>query len=203
MHGSPHDDIPISDRTLDALRTTAAMLLAVPGLGAQVRIGDDVLLEVRRPPFPDGVSHRILPPCGFHAAVVGAHRMRRSGERVGMRGVPASLEPSIDWGLAVEGRTLPGRIVRLHRDTTWWHVVPVGVADETLLAVLDDDRFCSIARHRDDDLDVVLLHAATTAGDECASASAVERLLDAIAAIGIADLEHRLGAGDADPSRRN
>lgn len=203
MHDSPHDDIPISDRTLDALRATAAMLLAVPGLGAQVRIGDDVLLEVRRPPFPDGVSHRVLPPCGFHAAVVGAHRMRRSGERVGMRGVPASLEPSIDWGLSVAGRTLPGRIVRLHHDATWWHVAPVGVADRTVGGVLEDDRFASIARHCDDDLDVVLLHTATPPGDEPASAAAVERLLGAIAAIGIVDLEHRLGASDADPSRRN
>lgn len=203
MPGTPHDDIPISDRTLDALRTTAAMVIAVPGLGAQVRIGDEVLLEVRRPPVAAGATHRVLPPCGFHAAVAGAHRMRRSGERVGMRGVPASLEPSIDWGLSVEGRTLPGRMVRLEHDETWWHVAPVAVARGTVLAALEDCRFASIDHNCDDELEVVLLHTATPPGDETASAESVERLLEAITAIGIADLEHRLGVGDADPSRRN
>jgi hypothetical protein len=182
----------ISDRTLDALRTTAAMVRAVPGIGAQLRVGDDVILEVRRPPFPEGVSHRLMPVCRFHDAVAGAHRVRRAGEQVAMRGLPPSCEPSVDWGTAGEGRVLPSGIVRLARDGRWWHVVPVSAGRAEVDVVLGRGS-PAVDRHTDDDLDVTILHTCTEAGDKRASARAVDALIDVLAAVGVRDLERRLG----------
>lgn len=182
----------ISDRTLDSLRATAAMVRAVPGLGAQLRVGDDVILEVRRAPFPEGASHRLMPVCRFHEAVTGAHRMRRAGEQVAMRGLPSSSEPSIDWGTTGADRVLPSGVVRLTRDGRWWHVVPVSADRTEVEAVLGRDA-SPVGRHADDDVDVTILHTCTDAGDKRASAGAVDALIDVLAVVGVRDLERRLG----------
>lgn len=114
-------DSPISDQALDRLRITSAMVVAIPQLAVQVRVEDAICLEVRRTPAP-GVAHRVVPPCAFHRAVASAVAMRRSGERIGMRGVPAGVEPAIDWGVTPCARLLPGGIVRVDErmgGSTW------------------------------------------------------------------------------------
>lgn len=198
MTDSSPDNIPISDRTLDALRTTAAMVATVPELAAIVRVEDQIVLEVRRGPAPADVDHKILPPCAFHGAVAGAHRLRRSGERIGMRGVPAVLEPSIDWGVARGAKTLPGHMIRVERDEMWSHLVPVPVPIDAVVAALDasEEDFRSIGCHPDEALDVTVLHETGAAGDKRAAAGAIDRLVAAITTIGVVDLEERLRSPD-------
>ena len=58
-----------------------------------------------------------------------------------------------------------------------------------------------IMRH-DAELDVTVLQLLTPAGDTAASAVAVDALIDAVAAIGVADLEARLGRPDPASARQ-
>lgn len=185
---------PITDRTLDALRTTAALLAALPNTAAQLRFGDEVVLEVARPPFAPA-AHRQMPVCVFHTAVVGAHRLRRAGDRVAMRGVAGTLDPSIDWGISGHGSVLPGGVLRLERGSRWWHVAAVPVAADVVAEAVEPVRApMTIGLHADEDLDVTVAHCASSCGDELASATAVDALLEVIARAGTADLERRLGA---------
>ncbi|MGH9247804.1 MAG: hypothetical protein ACRD29_26520 [Acidimicrobiales bacterium] len=175
------------------MRTTAAVVAAAPGVAARVRDGDQVLLEVRRPPVPDEAGHRFMPVCVFHQAVAGAVRLRRRGQQVAMRGVPAIREPSVDWGVAGTGWELTGGILRLQGDAGWWHLaaVPVGHA-EAVAALGRTPRPVDLLH--DPDLDVTIAHTITPAGDEAASGQAIDRLIDALVAIGVADLERLLAA---------
>ena len=182
-------DGPLSDQTLDRLRLSAAMSAAIPELAVKVRVGETTCLEVGWTPTP-GVSHRLLPPCAFHRAVAGAVRMRRAGERIAMRGVPAGIEPAIDWGVAPGARILSGGIVRVDDDAGWLHTAAV-LGDEHHIA----DALTSapdLAARRDEVLDVTIVHGVTPRGDKLASRDIVDALLDVIARAGVADLEHRL-----------
>ena len=193
--GGPASEGPISDRTLDALRTTAALLAALPNTAAQLRLGDQVLLEVCRPPFPD-TAHRQMPVCVFHTAVAGAHRMRRAGDRVAMRGVSGALEPAIDWSISGPGSVLPAGILRLERGSRWWHVAAVTVAAELVAAATEPEGETGlrIGLHDDVELDVTIAHCTTAVDDELESAAAHDALVGIMAAAGTADLERRLGA---------
>lgn len=182
---------PISDRTLDALRTTAALVAAVPNVAAQLRFGDEVFLEVRRPPFPES-PHRVMPVCVFHGAVAGALQMRRSGERIAMHGVSGAVEPAIDWGIAGGGSVLPGGMLRLARGDRWWHVAAMPVGVDAVRKVLRTGDVHHVALHGDDGVEVTIAHCNSPAGDESASAAAVDALVGIVAAAGTADLERRL-----------
>ncbi len=184
-------DGPISDRLLDRLRTTAALVAAVPNLAAKLCLDDRVLLEIRRPPFPDDVDHDVMPVCVFHHAVSTAFERCRAGEQIAMRGVGAGTEPSIEWGISGPGWILPGGIIRLERGDRWWHVAALPINDPRALAhakVPDVD----VGVHADDDIGVAVLHATVAAGDDTESGAVVDRLIGAIAHLGVADLERRL-----------
>ena len=71
MSSCDHDGAPISDRTLDALRTTAAILASVPHVSARVRTTRGVVVEVRWPPFPE-LGHSAMAVCTFRRAVAKA-----------------------------------------------------------------------------------------------------------------------------------
>lgn len=170
------------------------MVQAIPSLAAQLRLGDRIILEVCRPPFAD-VGHRQMPVCVFHSAVAGATRLRQSGDRVAMRGVSEASEPAIDWGISGTGSILAGGILRIERDGMWWHVIPVAVGDDTVSAALEASSIGhGINRHGDTELAVTLLHMTSPAGDEPKSARVADTLVTALTTIGVADLEHRLGA---------
>lgn len=196
-------DGPLSDQTLDRLRISAAMAVAIPQLALQIRSDDVICLEVRWLPSPDA-THRVLPPCAFHRAVAGALEMRRAGERIAMRGVPAGSEPAIDWGVASDARLLPGGVVRVGDDDVWHHAGPV-LADEHLIAAALADAPTLDAR-RNATLGVTIVHGTTPKGDKAASRSVVDAVTQVMARAGVADLEQRLGgrapARSAPRSRR-
>lgn len=183
-------DSPISDQALDRLRITSAMVVAIPQLAVQVRVEDAICLEVRRTPAP-GVAHRVVPPCGFHRAVASAVAMRRSGERIGMRGVPAGVEPAIDWGVTPCARLLPGGIVRVDGADGWQHVGPV-LGDECDVAQALAASPDLVAR-RDEAMGVTIVHGTTPRGDKVASRALADAVIEVMARVGVADLEQRLG----------
>lgn len=193
-------DSPISDQALDRLQITAAMVVAIPQLAVQVRAEEAICLEVRRTPAP-GAAHRVVPPCAFHRAVASAVAMRRSGERVGMRGVPAGVEPSIDWGVTPCARLLPGGIVRVDGADAWLHAGPA-LGDESHVA----DALASspgLAARRDEAMGVTIVHGTTPRGDKVASRAMADAVIEVIARVGVADLEQRLGGRvQATPERR-
>jgi hypothetical protein len=182
-------DGPLSDQTLDRLRISASMAMAMPEMAVEVRVGETICLEVRRTPGPE-VSHRVLPPCAFHRAVAHALAMRRSGERIAMRGVPAGIDPTIDWGVAPGARLLSGGIMRVEDDAVWLHAVPV-LGDEHHIA----DAIASVPEldvRRDGTLGVAVVSGRSLRGDKAASRTMADALLDVVARAGVADLEQRL-----------
>ena len=99
---------PISDRTLDQLRTTAAVLASIPNVSARIRTAAGVVVEVRRPPFPE-LTHSAMAVCTFRRAVVKAAQLRREGKIIAMLGLSGDEQPRIDIGSTVAGTVLPGR----------------------------------------------------------------------------------------------
>jgi len=193
-------DGALSDQTLDRLRTSAAMAIAIPDLAVKIRIGDTPCPEVRWAPAPEA-SHRVLPPCAFHRAVARALTMRCSGERIGMHGVPPGADPTVDWGVARGARLLSGGIVRLDHDTVWAHAVPVlGDEHHTTDALAGNS---ALSVQHDQAVGVSIVHGTSPRDDKAASLAMVDALLDVVARAGVADLEQRLnGRRPASPQRR-
>jgi hypothetical protein len=194
-------DGPLSDQALDRLRMSAAMAVAFPQMAVTIRSGDATHLEVRWTPAPEA-THRVLPPCAFHRAVASAVQMRQAGERIAMRGVPASHEPAIDWGVAADARLLPGGVLRVDDGEVWLHAGPV-LADEHLVAAALADAPGLDAR-RNAALGVTIVHGTTATGDRTGSHAVVDAVLDVVARAGVADLEQRLsGRAPAAPEPRS
>jgi hypothetical protein len=193
---APAPDRALSDRALAGLRCTAAALVALPGVRARIRHGDEVVLEVRRQPAAGGSSHPVLPPCAFHRAVASAHRLRRSGERLAFRGLPPGCEPAIEWGVGHGDVARDGAIARVTSDGAWLHVAAVAVAvDACRRAVLGDDGGPpGLGFHADDDVEATLLHLTTPIGDHVASAEVIDALHAALARVAVAELLDRVAA---------
>lgn len=182
-------DGALSDQTLDRLRASAAMSLAISDMAVKIRTGDAPCLEVRRTPAPE-LSHRVLPPCAFHRAVARALTTRRSGERIAMRGVPAGADLAIDWGVAPGARILSGGIIRLDVDSVWAYAVPVLGDEHHVADALAGDPV--LTARRDEAVGVTIVYSTSPRGDKAASLATVDALLDVVARAGVADLEQRL-----------
>lgn len=182
------NDGALSDQTLDRLRTSAAMSIAVPDMAVKIRIGETTCLEARWTPSA-GAAHRVLPPCAFHRAVARALAMRRAGERIAMRGVPAGADLAIDWGVAPGARILSGGIVRVD-DGDWAHAVAVLGDEQHVADALVDAP--ELTARRDDAVGVTIVHGTSARGDKAGSVAVVDALLDVVARAGVADLEQRL-----------
>jgi hypothetical protein len=193
MSGCDHDGAPISDRTLDALRTTAAILASVPDVSARVRTTRGVVVEVRWPPFPE-LGHSAMAVCTFRRAVAKATQLRREGKVIAMLGLGGSEQPKIDIGSSVAGTVMPGGILRVECEDSWRHVVAAPVTEAVAVHALEGlDSCADVIMRYDAELDVTVLQLLTPAGNTAASAVAADGLIDAVAAIGVADLEARLG----------
>lgn len=184
---------PISDRALAALRGTAALIHSVGHVRALVMHHDRVIVEVRSEAV-EGRPHQVLTPCGFRASVARALLLRRRGERVAMRGLPGTCEPSIRLGLPDGDLALPGALLRLRRGEAWWHVASLAVPAATAFAALADAEVEGVGVGGDDALAACILRLVTPVGDVPASMHAVDVLRDAMAAVGAEDLVRRLDA---------
>lgn len=184
---------PISDRTLDQLRTTAAVLASIPNVSARIRTAAGVVVEVRRLPFPE-LTHSAMAVCTFRRAVVKAAQLRREGKIIAMLGLSGDEQPRIDIGSTVAGTVLPGGILRIEAEGRWRHVIAVPIGEAQASEALAALESCSeLMLRADAELEVSVLQALTNVGDVAGSAAAVDALIDAVAAIGVADLEARLG----------
>lgn len=194
----------LSDRTLSALRCTAAVVVALPAVGARVRHGAVPVLEVRRDHVEGaepGADHLVLAPCAFHRAVASAHRLRRSGEQLAFRGLPPGADPAVEWSVGRGDVTRSGAIVRVTSDGAWLHVAAVAVDAETCRAAVagDDGGPPGLGYHPDDEVEATLLHLTTPVGDHVASAEVIEALEVALARVAVAELLDRLAAEVPDP----
>lgn len=202
-----HTGSQISDRTLDALRTTAAITAVVPDVGAQIRDSEGVVIEVRWPPLAES-GHPVMAACAFRRAVATATRLRRQGEQIAMRGLALDQQPVIDWGFSGEGVVLPSGILRITRGDEWCHFAAVPSNSALVASALAGVVIgIGMSLHADEEVGVTVLHIPSSAGDERTSAKAVDAMITAMAAIGVADLEVRLGGGslaevDASPPLR-
>ena len=188
----------VSDQTLDRFRSTAALLAAVPGLAAKVRIGDQTCLEIRPTPADD-VRHRCMAPETFRRAIAGARHLRKAGEQIASDVVPAGHEPAVDWGVPPGGRVMLAGVVRVPRLSSWLHATVVLADQATVDGVLSDDQPVPVLAHHDAELGASVLCARTGAGDTGASRRVTEALVTLVARIGVEDLESRLALRVANP----
>ena len=127
-----------------ALRIGATLAYALPTARLHIRCAGRVLVEVRRPPFPEPGLGRspVVASCAFRRAVASAHQRWSAGERLSFLGLPSGCSPA-DVATDGDGRTRVG----FHRDTatdvTLVHVAsPSGdldaarAAEHTLVGVL-------------------------------------------------------------------
>jgi len=187
----------ISDRGMVALRGAAALVSVVPQLRLRIRNGEEVLADVRRPPFPDEDVPPQIPPCVFHQSVARAHARRREGERMRFLSLPEGVDPAVDLGLPRPDRSLPGGIVRATLAGDWVHLVPVARSPQDCAAAVQGRRLGDLGFHHDPDVEVTVLHLASPTGDERRSAEAVDCIERAAAACAVADLEELLASAAA------
>jgi hypothetical protein len=110
----------VTDQGLAALRVAATVLHGVPGLRGRLRQGSLTVAEIRRDATPDGPlpgPPRVLSPCEFRAAVIGARTRLDQGERLVIPG--AEGDPVIDITVPATGRTFAGGIHRVPCAGRW------------------------------------------------------------------------------------
>jgi hypothetical protein len=194
----------ITPRALRALRKAAALSMIAPALRVRVADGRRTLIEVRRPPFPDGCA-RYVPPCAFNRAVGRAHRAMAAGQDLAFAGLEEGHDPRVEIGLPPGDRAFPGGIYRVTRGSEWTHVLPTTLTQEAIVATLEarptDVTFPAattraIAVHRDDETDVLVLHLSCEAGDEVKSAELHDALVQVMACCSVVELLDDLGLAD-------
>ncbi|MGQ0616312.1 MAG: hypothetical protein ACT4PW_04890 [Acidimicrobiia bacterium] len=189
-------DGTLSDQALAAMRSTAALVAALPMTRARVRTGSTTLFEVRRPPHDPYVGHPVLTPCGFHATIAAVHARRRAGDRTGLRGLPMGAEPCVLWASAPGDLVLPASMVRVSVEDRWWHVAAVTMrAPECRAAVWGDDGGPpDLGFHADEKLEITLVHTRAPIGDHGASRDAFAALEVAVARSAVRELVEYLDA---------
>jgi hypothetical protein len=189
----------ISDRSLIALRSGAAVAHAVPTVRLRVEGGGRTLIEVAHHPDPPPCAEpRVMTPCAFRMAVVGAHRHRQEGNRIQFIGLDPQLDPSVSFGVRSScDHVLAGGMLRVRLDERWLHLLPLDgpadVIDELVAEPYDVGRYeVGIAAHHDADLGIGLLHVTTDVHDDDRSAAAVDALISAGARHAVAEFEAHL-----------
>jgi hypothetical protein len=184
-----HDGLDLDG--MIALRTGATLAYALPSVRLRIRCAERVVVEVRRPPFSDRSPDHppVVASCAFRRAVASAHERWTAGERLSFLGLPPGLTPTIEVGLAVGERCLPGDLYRVRMGVDWLHLfattMPVdrckGAAGNGVQVGPTEARDARPGRvrvgfHRDAATDVTLVHVASPAGEPRAAAKAVDAL---------------------------
>ena len=185
----------ISDRALTAFRCATAVAGALPTVRLRVDGGGRTLLDVARPPLPESADHPVMPVCAFRNAVATAHRHRRAGDRLRFMGLDRDCDPTVSYGVRPGiDAVLTGGMLRVRHEDRWLHVLPVAseaaLVAEVVAEPIETDGFeVEIAVHRDEDLDVSVLHVSTDVGDHERSVAALDALTTVAARVSVAELE--------------
>jgi hypothetical protein len=189
----------ISDRSLVALRSGAAVAHAVPGVRLRVEGGGRLLIEVAHHVEPAPADdHRTMTPCAFRMAVVGARRHRQEGRRLQFIGLDADLDASVSYGVRPSSDlVLPGGMLRVRYHERWLHLLPLDgtteAIDDLVAEPYEGNGYeVGIAVHHDPDLGIGLLHVTTDIHDDERSAAAVDALVTAAARHAIVEFEAHL-----------
>lgn len=173
-----------------AMRRAATLVHALPGVRVRLRVGDRLLLEVTRPPLPEGPA---IGPCVFRAAVARAHEQHKAGVRLGFVGLPEGCDPEVDVGVPAGGGALPGGIYRVPIGGAWVHAfattLPVRVCRDVVVRHVGEDTDVDVRLHRDAATEVTLVHLVSARGqaqrqeqlEGLVAAVAVDELLDEVA----------------------
>jgi hypothetical protein len=200
----------ISDRSLIALRSGAAVAHAVPGVRLRVEGGGRLLIEVAHHVEPANTDvHRTMTPCAFRMAVAGARRHRQEGRRLQFIGLDADLDPSVSFGVRPSSDVvLPGGMLRVRYHERWLHLLPLDGATEAIEAIDDlvaepyegNGYEVGIAVHHDPELGIGLLHVTTDIYDDERSAAAIDALVTAAARHAIEEFEAHLAPLTREPA---
>jgi len=205
----------ISDRGMTSLRVAATLAHVLPGLGARIRHGDRVILEVdsgglhgasahpasspAAEPFTSAV--RRIAPGGFRCAVAHAHRRRIEGEQLRFLDLEPGCDPVVDirvprggtgraggiFCVPVAGRWLWGMAAEI--DATTAYRLGAELVEESL----PQPGVHALGIRPDVATDVSLLYAETCAGPGTSSDAWVQELFESLLARWtVADLVDRL-----------
>jgi hypothetical protein len=127
---------------LVALRRTAALVHAVPGLSARLRHEGATLVEVARPDGTEpAAGRRHLSPCAFRVAVGRALDATRRGRAISVLGLTPGCDPAIDVAARRGAMLLPGGIVE---------IPAAGAIELAFVTTLAADEVCELHEHDDE-----------------------------------------------------
>ena len=183
----------VDDETMVALRMGATLAHALPTVRLRIRAEGRVVLDVHRPPFPDGErAVPSIPPCGFRRAVAAAHQRRAAGEELSFLGLPAGCAPAIDVGLPPGDRALPGDLYRVALGDDWLHVFATALSVERCKLAAGDGPVVRVGFHRDESTEIPLVHVASPVGAIVSARRALDVLEGVYGRCAVAELEAHL-----------
>ena len=170
-------------------RNAATLAHALPNVRLRIRDGEQVLLEVARPPLPRA-PWPVATPCAFHASVAKAHRAVEAAQQLTFLGLPGAVEIAVDVGLPAGGAVLPGDIYRLTAGEATLHVFATALGARRCRRILaewqrahqetaaeGDD--LGIGLHNDLATDISLVHVTSPGGRVAEGRALIEDLLTA------------------------
>jgi hypothetical protein len=190
----PNTTAMISTRSLAALRVAATLTHTLPNLGARVRVGRRVVLDVRPAPLPVAAAGaegpKIITSCAFRCSVAHAHQRHLAGEQLSFLGLPLGCEPVIDIGTPLASAVRPGGIYRVRHGEQWmWGMATTLAPDMAYTVGLDlveealpMDELHVLGLRSDPGTDVTLAYAETCAAPDSSAESALVELMVALLA---------------------
>ncbi len=192
----------ISDRGMSSLRVAATLTHVLPGLGARIRHGETVILDVD-PTTGSVPSPRRITPAGFRCAVARAHRRRLDGEELRFLDLEAGCDPVVDIGVPNQGIGRPGGIFCVPVAGRWlWGMaatidaaIAYDLGAEIVEAALPEPGVHALGIRPDLATDVSLVYVETCTGPGADSERWVQDLLESLLARWtVHDLVERMGA---------
>lgn len=179
----------ISDRGMSSLRVAATLTHVLPGLGARIRHGESVVLDVD-PGSGGERSSRRISPAAFRCAVARAHRRRLDGEQLRFLDLAAGCDPVVDIGVPHHGIGRPGGIFCVPVAGRWlWGMAATidastayGLGGDLVEAALPEPGVHALGIRPDPATDVSVIYAETCTGPGSAIEPWVQELFESLLA---------------------
>jgi len=183
-----------------ALRCSAALAHAVPGVRLHIRAGEREIASVGAP-LP-GSGRRHLSPSAFRNTVAEDHAAWVAGRPDRFAWFTGYGEIAIDMLVPAGDRVLPSGVMRVSTGRLWVHAAAVARPLDACLAAIGGLGLHSVACRADEPLGVTVLHFASAEGDAARSRAASSSIQRAVATCAVADLEDLLRAEAAETADR-